>query len=80
MNLKFFAFNRRLPKGYRIVVWQNITGQKRYSLFWGDDRLMSFNSKAEAVSYAVGMIKDIKRYQYDFENDVALLQPALLAR
>lgn len=80
MNFKFSFFNRRLPKGYSIVVWKNNTGQKRYSLFWGDDRLMSFTCKTEATNYAVEISNQAKPYLYSFDHYAAPLQAALPAR
>lgn len=42
-----------MPDGYRITTWKDAAGNDKYSVFWGDDRLMSFASKQEAFNYAL---------------------------
>jgi len=44
---------KSLPDGYRITTWKDAAGNDKYSVFWGDDRLMSFASKQEAFNYAL---------------------------
>lgn len=51
--LFFSKSNPPLPDGYLIISWKDLAGNEKYSVYRGDDRLMSFASRAEAHQYAV---------------------------
>lgn len=53
--LFFFRTKPPLPDGYTIISWKDNSGNTRYSVYRGDDRLMSFASRAEAYDYAVAI-------------------------
>ncbi|WP_345953244.1 hypothetical protein [Mucilaginibacter sp. PAMB04168] len=52
MKIKLVLFKKQIPDGYHVVTWKTAAGEERYSTFQGDDRLMSFKSRMEAVTYA----------------------------
>ena len=49
----FFRTNPPLPDGYTIISWKDNSGNTKYSVYRGDDRLMSFASRAEAHNYCI---------------------------